>query len=161
MCLGSSVVIRTCPYHSRWITSVAESWPISPPTLTTNAVKVGVPKLGNCLEMYTRPSQLVSKHLYSSSVQGLPKLVHVLCTSWALAWAHVYIFKQFPSLGTPTSTAVIWLVKDYSFCVLKFPIICTVVLLKNLIEENSHSHHDTCISQRRASWLVCAQTNRV
>ena len=35
--------------------------------------------------------------------------LYMLCTSWALAWAHVYISKQFPSLGTPTSTAVIWL----------------------------------------------------
>ena len=33
----------------------------------------------------------------SSSVQGVPKLVHMLCTNWALDWA---ISKHFPSLGT-------------------------------------------------------------
>ena len=36
----------------------------------------------------------------SSSVQVVSKLIHMLCTNWALAWAHVYISKQFPSLGT-------------------------------------------------------------
>ena len=40
----------------------------------------------------------------SSSVQGVSKLVHMLCSNWALAWAHVYISKQFQSLGTPTVT---------------------------------------------------------
>ena len=39
-------------------------------------------------------------------VQGVSKLVHMLCTNWALALAHVYISKQFPCLGTLTSTAV-------------------------------------------------------
>ena len=29
----------------------------------------------------------------------------MLCTNWTLAWAHVYISKQFPSLGTPSVTA--------------------------------------------------------
>ena len=48
------------------------------------------------------PRQLVPKHVYISSVQGVFKLVHMLCTSWALAWAHVH----FQGLGTPTSTAV-------------------------------------------------------
>ena len=41
----------------------------------------------------------------SSSVQVVSKLVHMLCTNWALAWAHVYISKQFPSLGTLSVTA--------------------------------------------------------
>ena len=41
----------------------------------------------------------------SSSVQVVSKLVHMLCTSWTLAWAHVYISKQFPSLGTLSVTA--------------------------------------------------------
>ena len=48
---------------------------------------------------------------YTSSVQGVSKLVCMPCTNWALAWAlawaHVYISKQLPSLGTPTSTAVV------------------------------------------------------
>ena len=48
----------------------------------------------------------VPKHVYTSSVQGVSKLVHMLCTNLALAWAHAYISKQFLSLGTPTSTAV-------------------------------------------------------
>ena len=58
-----------------------------------------------CPSMYTPP---VYKKWpsSSSSVQGVSKLVHMLCTNWALAWAHVYISKQFPSLGIPTSTAV-------------------------------------------------------
>ena len=64
--------------------------------------------------MYTCPSQCPSMYtpsVYkewpssSYSVQGVSKLVHMLCTNWALAWAHTYISKQFPSLGTPTSTA--------------------------------------------------------
>ena len=41
----------------------------------------------------------------SSSVQAMSKLVHMLCTNWALVWAHMYISKQFPSLGTPSVTA--------------------------------------------------------
>ena len=42
----------------------------------------------------------------SSSVQVMSKLVHMLCTNWALAWAlSVYISKQFPSLGTLSVTA--------------------------------------------------------
>ena len=41
----------------------------------------------------------------NSSVQVVSKLVHMLCTNWALAWAHVYISKQFPSLGTLSVTA--------------------------------------------------------
>ena len=41
----------------------------------------------------------------STSVHGVPKLVHRKCTDWALAWAHVYISKQFPSLGTLSVTA--------------------------------------------------------
>ena len=41
----------------------------------------------------------------SSSVQVVSKLVHMLCTNWTLAWAHVYISKQFPSLGTLSVTA--------------------------------------------------------
>ena len=41
----------------------------------------------------------------SSSVQVVSKLVHMLCTNWALAWARVYISKQFPSLGTLSVTA--------------------------------------------------------
>ena len=58
-----------------------------------------------CASMYTAP---VYKGWPSSSfsVQGVSKFVHMLCTNWTLAWAHVYISKQFPSLGTPTSTAV-------------------------------------------------------
>ena len=59
-----------------------------------------------CASMYTAP---VYKGWLSSSftVQGVSKLVHMLCTNWTLAWAHVYISKHFPSLGTPTSTAVL------------------------------------------------------
>ena len=58
-----------------------------------------------CASMYTAP---VYKGWPSSSfsVQGVSKFVHMLCTNWTLAWAHVYISKQFPSLVTPTSTAV-------------------------------------------------------
>ena len=58
-----------------------------------------------CASMYTAP---VYKGWpsSSSSVQGVSKFVHMLCTNWTQAWAHVYISKQFPSLGTPTSTAV-------------------------------------------------------
>ena len=41
----------------------------------------------------------------SSSVQEVSKLVHRTCTDWALAWAHVYISKQFTSLGTLSVTA--------------------------------------------------------
>ena len=41
----------------------------------------------------------------SSSVQVVSKLVHMLCTNWALSWAHVYISKEFPSLGTLSVTA--------------------------------------------------------
>ena len=59
-----------------------------------------------CASMYTAP---VYKGWPSSSfsVQGVSKFVQMLCTNWTLAWAHVYISKQFPSLGTPTSTAVL------------------------------------------------------
>ena len=50
-----------------------------------------------CASMYTAP---VYKGWPSSSfsVQGVSKFVHMLCTNWTLAWAHVYISKQFPSL---------------------------------------------------------------
>ena len=54
-----------------------------------------------CIHLQEWPSSTSS-----SSVQGVSKLEHTLCTNWALAWAHVYISKQFSSLGTPTSTAV-------------------------------------------------------
>ena len=59
-----------------------------------------------CANIYTAP---VYKGWPSSSfsVQGVSKFVHMLCTNWTLAWAHVYISKQFPSLGTPTFTAVL------------------------------------------------------
>ena len=54
-----------------------------------------------CIHLQEWPSSTSS-----FSVQGVSKLEHTLCTNWALAWAHVYISKQFSSLGTPTSTAV-------------------------------------------------------
>ena len=70
-----------------------------------------------CTSMYTAP---VYKGWpsSSSSVQGVSKFVHMLCTNWTLAWAHVYISKQFPSLGTPTSTAVI--PHDSQLCIGKY-----------------------------------------
>ena len=46
----------------------------------------------------------------SSSVQGVPKLVHRTCTDWTLAWVHAYISKQFLSLVTLSVTAWTWLV---------------------------------------------------
>ena len=57
-----------------------------------------------CANMYTAP---VYKGWpsSSSSVQRVSKFVHMLCTNWALAWAHVYISKQFSGLGTPSVTA--------------------------------------------------------
>ena len=79
------------------------------------AVDVGVPKLGNCLEMYTCPSQcpICAQHVYKlghslyTEATAWPALVHRSCIhAWALTWAHVYISKQFPSLGTPTFIAV-------------------------------------------------------
>ena len=46
----------------------------------------------------------------SSSVQGVPMLVHGTCTSWALTWAHVFISKWFLSLVTLSVTAWVLLV---------------------------------------------------
>ena len=57
--------------------------------------------------VYTSSVQGVAKQC--SSVQGVSKFVHMLCTNWARACARVHfqaVSKQFPSLGTPTSTAV-------------------------------------------------------
>ena len=71
------------------------------------AVKVGVPKPWKCTHVpKPEPKHAVYKEWpsSSSSLQGVSTLVHMLCTNWA----HVYIFKQFPSLGTPTSTAVLF-----------------------------------------------------
>ena len=50
-----------------------------------------MPKLGNCLEMYTC-AQAVPKHVYS--VQA----VSMLCTNLALAWARVH-FQAVSKLG--------------------------------------------------------------
>ena len=83
--------------------------------ITATAVDVGVPKLGNCLEMYTCTSQcpICAQHVYKlgnslyTGATAWPLLVHWRCIhAWALAWAHMYISKQFLSLGTPTFTAV-------------------------------------------------------
>ena len=74
--------------------------------ITYNQEKIShccrVPKPGNFLCMYTAP--VYKRPSSCSSVQGVSNLVHMLCTNWALAWAHVYISKQFQSLGTPTVT---------------------------------------------------------
>ena len=76
-------------------------------TIRSTAVKVGVLKLGNCLEMYTCPRQFPSMYtppVYkewptrSSSVREVSKLVHMLCTNWALAWARVH-FQAVSKLG--------------------------------------------------------------
>ena len=46
-------------------------------------------------------------HSLYTEATAWPPLVHWSCIhAWAQAWAHVYISKQFPSLGTPTFTAV-------------------------------------------------------
>ena len=83
---------------------------------SSTAVEVGVPKLGNCLEMYTCPSPcpICAQHVYKlghslyTGATAWPPLVHWSCIhACAQAWAHVYISKQFPSLGTPTFTAVL------------------------------------------------------
>ena len=61
-----------------------------------------MPKLGNCLEMYTC-AQAVPKlcpSMYTPPVyKEWPNLNTNWALAWALAWAHVYISKQFPSLG--------------------------------------------------------------
>ena len=58
------------------------------------AVEVGVPK--------------PVPNLCTACVQAWPLLVHWRCIhAWTLAWAHVHISKQFPSLGTPAFTAVL------------------------------------------------------
>ena len=110
-CLTS--VIRREQVYSMWYGSyLVEKCQLHKLAVTVTAVKVGVPMqawklVGNvhmcpsqCPSMYTPP---VYKEWpsSSSSVQGVAKLVHMLCTNWALAWAHVYICNQFPSLGTP------------------------------------------------------------
>ena len=79
------------------------------------AVEVGVPKLGNCLEMYTCAQasvQLVHGMYTNLDTPCTLKLLlgHPLYTGAVYMLAHrlghVYISKQFPSLGTPTFTAV-------------------------------------------------------
>ena len=76
------------------------------------AVKGGVPKLGNCLKMYMWWPNCAHhvyklKHSLYTGATAWPFLVHWSCIhAWELAWAHVYTSKQFPSLGTPTLTAV-------------------------------------------------------
>ena len=46
-------------------------------------------------------------NLCTACVQAWTLLVHWRCIhAWALAWAHVYISKQFPRFGTPTFIAV-------------------------------------------------------
>ena len=75
-----------------------------------------IPKLGNCLEMYTcaqASAQFVHSMCTSLNTPCTLELLlgHFLYTGGvyilgALTWAHVYISKQFPSLGTPTFTAV-------------------------------------------------------
>ena len=61
------------------------------------------------------PSQclICAQHVYKlghslyTEATAWPPLVHWSCIhACAQAWAHVYISKQFPSLGTPTFTAV-------------------------------------------------------
>ena len=79
------------------------------------AVEVGVPKLGNCLEMYTCAQasvQFVHSMCTNLNTPCTRKLLlgHPLYTGTVYMLAHrlghVYISKQFPSLGTPTFTAV-------------------------------------------------------
>ena len=79
------------------------------------AVEVGVPKLRNCLEIYTclRQCPICTQHVYKlghslyTGATAWPLLTHWRCIyAWALYTGHVYISKQFPSLGTPTFTAV-------------------------------------------------------
>ena len=62
------------------------------------------------------PSQcpICAQHVYKlghslhTEATAWPPLVHWRCIhACAQAWAHVYISKQFPSLGTPTFTAVV------------------------------------------------------
>ena len=65
-----------------------------------------------CASMYTAP-MYKGWPSNSFSVPGVSKFVHMLCTNWTQAWAHVYISKQFPSLGTPTSTAVFIIYIDH------------------------------------------------
>ena len=57
------------------------------------------------LNLYTARAQAWTLLVHWST--AWPLLVHWKCIhAWARAWAHVYISKQFPSLGTPTFTAV-------------------------------------------------------
>ena len=65
----------------------------------------------------------------SSSVQGVPKLVHRTWTNWALTWAHVYISKQFPSLVTLSVTAwtqLVHICEQVSFQVVHSNLNCCV-----------------------------------
>ena len=78
------------------------------------------------------------------SVQACTHAVHKLGTGLGTG----VFFKLFPSLGTPTSTAVNGV--RLHLCVLKVPIICTVVSHKSLIEESSNSHHDSWYFMKRS-----------
>ena len=80
------------------------------------AVEIGVPKLGNCLEMYTCAQACVQfVHSMCTNLDTLCTLElllgHPLHTGAVYMLAHrlghVYISKQFPSLGTPIFTAVL------------------------------------------------------
>ena len=52
-----------------------------------------------CASMYTSP---VYKGWPSStsSVQGVSKFVHMLCTNWTLAWAHVHLRSYCPKTAS-------------------------------------------------------------
>ena len=125
-----------------------------------------VPK--QCPSMYTVYKECPSS---SSSVQGVSKLVHMLCTNLALAWAHVYISKQFPSLGTPTSTAM--LVLKYSkFSQVSYvakPILASVLwrllfswqgfkglsrVLNELCKTCIYYHYTTCVNPVSQTFMI-------
>ena len=74
---------------------------------TSTAVEVGVPKLGNCLEIYTCPSQclICAQHVYQlghslyTEATAWPPLVHWSCIhACAQAWARVH-FQAVSKLG--------------------------------------------------------------
>ena len=90
-------------------------------------VEVGVPKLGNCLEMYTCAQCVHSMCTNLDTPCTLELLPGHPCVckcihAWGMAWANVYISKQFPSLGIPTFTAM--LVKAIVAAVNTHPFFC-------------------------------------
>ena len=92
-CATNCAVIPPCWYRHCCRSQSAQVW-----KLLGNVPKP-VPNLRTaCVQAWT---------LLAHWSSAWPLLGHWRCIhAWALAWAHVYISKQFPSLNTPTFTAV-------------------------------------------------------